>query len=404
MIERGQSVVVLEENTEWSKVLVPRWIPVYVHTEYVVVPSPESLGSVGERRVTVGKVVADRLVVRCVPERKHEALFVLQNGAEIEITLQDGEWYRIVPPENTVCWVSTPGVKKVKSLDSEGVLRVWKLLVEASPKEPETAAGIRLPQLAGAPERGREVDRPELGESDRSSIRGIGLEALVSPRSSVPLADPIDARVRTRDSTAERRPLSLESVWDQIPRILQGLGTGGDRAAVCETLEHLVSGSDDPEERLRAGTALKLLNAYEERQRTIRAIEQLIQRSERREQELRRKLVQSNRASRDSADMDSTALADSLQSTLQRRVQAGSKDPYLARGRVASLDLSNGQQGWFRLLDGDRLVYYLRAGEGLERPLRSAVHRFVGVKGKVVELGPRYATDLIVVSGLEVLR
>ncbi len=111
-IRMGQRIVVEREVNGWCRILIPRWIPVFVHKNYVEVR--------GER----GVVKAGELNVRAQPNRTHEALGSLHSGTEVQILSEEegGDWLRIVAPANARAFVSQRYLSKEKEIGTEDLV------------------------------------------------------------------------------------------------------------------------------------------------------------------------------------------------------------------------------------------------------------------------------------------
>ena len=77
-------------------------------------------------------------------------------------------------------------------------------------------------------------------------------------------------------------------------------------------------------------------------------------------------------------------------------------DAPIARGWIKSNGRYLGRQGTHSLYKGDRVRYYLRS-QDKSINLDKYLGKRIAIRGVVLELEPKYGTDLIMVTGVEVL-
>ena len=118
-VMRGQRVVVASEANGWCKVLIPRWLPVFVHKDYVQVE--------GSR----GVVSANQLKVRVVAMRAHEEVGTLPRGTDVSVLGREGDWIKITPSAQTYGYITKDHVRAVRSLSPSEVEKEYLLLTSA---------------------------------------------------------------------------------------------------------------------------------------------------------------------------------------------------------------------------------------------------------------------------------
>ncbi len=88
-LNKADAVVVIGEEYGWYKIKLPREALCFVHKDYI------------ER----GVVQAHRLRVRAASRLNSNTLGILKKGEGIEKLAEEGDWLKIVPPENCSGWV-----------------------------------------------------------------------------------------------------------------------------------------------------------------------------------------------------------------------------------------------------------------------------------------------------------
>lgn len=140
VVKMGQRVLVEREVNGWCRIHMPRWIPVFVHKDYLI--------AAGSR----GTVKAGELNIRVGPERAHEPVGSLAAGSEVEILGREGDWLKIVPPRTAYAYLSQRYVVKEREVAPADVSRELALLSEAA--EPGVSA---LGQRHGLAPEGRVI-------------------------------------------------------------------------------------------------------------------------------------------------------------------------------------------------------------------------------------------------------
>jgi len=172
---RGQRVIVASSKNEWCRIHIPRWIPVYVHKNYV------------EKNGSRGIVKAGQLNVRIAARRKSldESVGIVSQGSLVEITGEEGEWLKIVPPPTVYAFISDRFITKERQISSGEVSQQLALL-DSSPgilkTIPENGGKAATPVLAGtfsspaiheADVMFRKISSSEIANRDYSPIKAI---------------------------------------------------------------------------------------------------------------------------------------------------------------------------------------------------------------------------------------
>ncbi len=102
-LDKGTVVTILgvSDNGKWLRIAAPEDGNVWIFGKYVDVA--------GGRGVVNG----DRVRVRIRPNGKGEVVNKLNHGAAVKIKGRKEGWLRIVPPKNTVAWVSAGDVQRM---------------------------------------------------------------------------------------------------------------------------------------------------------------------------------------------------------------------------------------------------------------------------------------------------
>lgn len=364
--EKGQTLVVLGERNGWSEILIPRWIPVYVHRDYV-----QSQGA------GTGIVKASNLIVRVTPARKHEAVGVVPRGTPVQILGAESEWLKIAPPLGSTAWVSSQYVRKEQPLVAGEVRSVWASLRGSAPVDMARVDPVPPP---------RTTENPVPGVP---SARSAGYDSRDLP-GRARTASSVEGRASARGNEitiptrlASRR---LSTVWQQLRS--EALASAGgtthlDRAH--RSFEHVMMNSEDLTEIRQARDGMKFVDELRDRQSTVLSALEILERAKAEDERLRQQLKNIR---------------------ISRFSLSGGKDnqasPFIARGWLKSNGRFLGRQGTHSLHKGGRVYYYLRS-QDKSIDLDRYLGRRVAVRGVVVELEPRYGTDLIMVTGVEVL-
>lgn len=105
-LQAGARVQVLREYFGWAEIVPPEGAFSLIHRNYVDV-GPGKLGVVN----------GDRVIVRAgsvlYPGQKYARQLKLNRGAEVRIVGEEGEYYRIEPPEGATLWVHADYVERV---------------------------------------------------------------------------------------------------------------------------------------------------------------------------------------------------------------------------------------------------------------------------------------------------
>lgn len=348
-VRAGQQVIVVESSGEWSMVVLPRSIPVYVHEGYVRAEGQS------------GVVTADRLMVRVGPEKKHESVGTLSQGERVKVLGRDGHWLRIEPTAGTSGWIHRQYLKPAKELRASDVARAWQGLDDGMIGDARAAAGVST--------RSHRVDAPAVGRAKKAAlVSGAG-------RDRVTTTSTLSGSTSVRE-IYRRLKASLES--QEIVAV--------DLSPFRERFEGVVEESEDLTEIALAKQGIEIVAAIEDRSQKVRRVESTLAQ----------------------ADAEDERIQDRLKDIRNARLRLdgesdASKEKYVARGWVVDNGQFIGRQGTHCLMKGNKVLFYLQGKDGGGIKLDAFVNRMVGIRGVVQELEPKFGADLILVADVKVL-
>jgi len=100
----GYRVLVIGRNQQWLKIKIPPECLMWIWKSYVDL-DPET---------NIGRVTADNVNVRVAPKLGADVVGQVDEGAQVEVTGGEGDWYEIKPPSTTAAWVHSDYVKAVE--------------------------------------------------------------------------------------------------------------------------------------------------------------------------------------------------------------------------------------------------------------------------------------------------
>ncbi len=231
-IKLGQRVLVDREVNGWCKVFLPRWIPVFIHKDYVDVRGAKAIVKAGE------------LNVRVAPQKQHadEVVGTLARGSEIEVIGKEGDWLKVAPPPGTFGFVSKQYLSRERDVAPNEVSGQLALLKEGA--EP-TAAIAR---------------------------KSRGTEKVV------PSASPAEARLIS---------VSLKKADDLYQEIRGRDAVERDYSPVRTIYQELIQSSEDRSEIAAAEKALKFLDEQEERDKALVDAQHSVAEADKKNQEIK---------------------------------------------------------------------------------------------------------------------
>jgi hypothetical protein len=122
VIKKGQTLIVDRDENGWCKVHLPRWIPVYVHKDYITLSGSK------------GRVHAGQLNIRAFPRKggMDECVGSISEGGSLDVIASEGEWLRVIPPLGTFGYISRQYISKGRSISSADLVKERELLTESS--------------------------------------------------------------------------------------------------------------------------------------------------------------------------------------------------------------------------------------------------------------------------------
>jgi SH3-like domain-containing protein len=352
VVRMGQRVVVDREVSGWCKIHMPRWIPVFVHKDYLALNGSRGIVKAGE------------LNIRVVPERAHEVVGNLTAGTEVEVLAKEGDWIKIAPPQGAFAYLNQKYVVKEREIGPDAVERELALLT-----------GAVEPKLLGRPASGK----PGGGKSGAGAVNhGVAVEPLLA-KGTAPSVLPggIQPGASGFTTAALRKAESL------LVRICTLEPAQRDFSPVKAIYTELVSSSEDRTEISAAEEGLRRVQKLEGDKAALEAAQASVALVEKKNQEIDERLRQARLSGWSSRSTDS--------------------DAYLARGWVTGLGRFNGHQGSHRLMKGSQVLYFLQSEEGKPIDLDVYLNKRVAVKGNIRELDPKFGANLILVNEIEVL-
>jgi len=250
----GQRVLVDQESNGWCRILIPRWIPVYVHKSYVQVQ--------GQR----GLVQAGELNVRALPSRSHEAVGSLHSGAEVQIVSVEGDWIKIVPPASTRAFISQRYLTRERDISVDDLATQLAKISEAS-----------LSPLAN-PSRREKFGKD--GSSGSGTLLQLGANTVALRRAEARFAEVTQREPQDRDFSGVRA-----------------------------TYQEIAGTSEDRTEVLAAEEALKRIDELDQRKVELLGAERSIAEVNRINQELDQRVRQARIAGRGPREETETYLA-----------------------------------------------------------------------------------------------
>jgi len=238
-VRMGQRIIVDREANGWCKIYIPRWIPVYVHQEYVTVTGTRAVVKAGE------------LNIRVVPQKAHEVVGSLPLGTEIEVLAKEGDWYKIVPPATAFAYISQRYVVKEREISPADVNRQLALLTSDSVSSAKPSVALARGKDGGA------AAVPASGSSAGASRAG---SAFTTP--------------------------ALRKAEEMLQRLTSQDPLVRDYGPVKAAYEDVVKSSEDRTEIAVASDGLKRVGQLEERQAALISAQQSIAETERKNQEL----------------------------------------------------------------------------------------------------------------------
>ena len=382
---RDDGVVVVEARGPWRRIVIPHWETLFVHKKYVDLGGAHLAAAENLSRPVSGAVSATRLVVRVLPERKHEAAGLLSNGATVSVRGRKGEWLAIAPTAETYAWVHRKYLKFQRPLGPTDVVNAWRASLGNWKKHwQETRQKETL--LRGG-----------TAAASAGSERDVGTTSAVSATVSPTRNTPRSARSsNTNRSSADRgscgtendpchyRPLSRRGGrGDQVDRLIQRaralIAADGTSAQATSQSNHLGIHKRDTQNRTI-------------QQRNDNHYEHSIAQVENPRFDRKRERVDQVGARR-AGGAGSASSEKSLRPHDRQR----------ANGRLTFLRRDPNGQDVYCLSHGNRVLYYLKTSRGSEIKLDSFRDQQVGVYGSIHKLDPKYGADLILVSNIRTM-
>ncbi len=340
-LRRGDPVVVVDEADGWANIQLPKWMPVFVHKDYVNLAADSWSGT----------VTANRLIVRVVPEKKHEPLGFLSRGDRLEVLKVHGKWLQIAPRTGLRAWVSARYLRPVRTLRAAEVATVWAGLAPVRQVVSGMARGTD-PGTAG-PRTSVWRSRSDGGRAGREAG-----SVSVSPR--------------------------IAMAWQRAKILLSSNPSRSSFDSARRGFESIQNESEDLSEIDQARKGIEYVRKMEERNRDVRDAHELVEQAELEDQRLRKELVKYRRSGFRIEGADDDGI-----------------DAYLTRGWVQGNGRFIGRQGTHRLMKGNKVLYFLKGQIGID--LDTLLGRRVSIRGLVKELDPRFGADLILVSNVTLL-
>jgi hypothetical protein len=342
-------------------------VPVWIAQGYV---ASNADGSV--------RVTGNSVRLRANPNTVHTAIGVVNLGTTLRPTgrldtvdREHGPWVEIEAPAQASGWIHQDYIQLGRRLGAEEIARFYA----GAPRAPRANDPIAR---TGADPAGTETPRPAAGRDPR----GAGSPAVipgVSPGVEPGGADPGLNRPEFRIPLAGREP--LVAIYDKIRLEHEKSPLAWNFEPIVTELRGLARTSEDI---VVADTAKKWIAIIEETwvptQRRLAALE--------REKEDARRAREA---------------AEAKEHEIEKRPGQGSnrrEKEFLAVGWVATLGKYRKVDGTHRLLNGGRLVFYLKS-EQLK--LDDYVNKRVGITGVIQEQPPSAGAQLIHVTSIQVL-
>lgn len=100
-LNKSDKVFVVSESYNWYKIRLPQTADCYVNKKYIKI-----------YRGQTGVVLANRLNVRARPKETSGLLGQVKKGQTLKILGKvSGDWYKIIPPQDSYGWVDSSFVK-----------------------------------------------------------------------------------------------------------------------------------------------------------------------------------------------------------------------------------------------------------------------------------------------------
>ncbi len=94
-INKGDEVIVLEQNFSWYKIRLPQHCQAYIIEKYIE-----------KTEINKGKVIGQHVNIRAQANVESSSLGMLAKDTEVEILEKKEGWYKIKPPQNSFAWVA----------------------------------------------------------------------------------------------------------------------------------------------------------------------------------------------------------------------------------------------------------------------------------------------------------
>lgn len=94
-MNKGDEVIVLEQNFSWYKIRLPQRCRAFIIEKYV-----EKTG------IDRGKVIGQHVNIRAQAKAESTSLGMLEKDSEIKILEKKEGWYKIKPPDNSFAWIA----------------------------------------------------------------------------------------------------------------------------------------------------------------------------------------------------------------------------------------------------------------------------------------------------------
>ena len=101
---KGLRVIVVGEEQDWARILIPAGRLVWVHNNYVTV----------DAETNEGVVTADKVNIRINPEPEADVVGQLSKQMRVEVTGGEGDWIEIKPPSAASAFISKEYLKHIE--------------------------------------------------------------------------------------------------------------------------------------------------------------------------------------------------------------------------------------------------------------------------------------------------
>ncbi len=210
--EKGQEVMVEGEKFGWLKIAPTKQCFCFIAKEFVKV-DPANASKIGQPQEKVpGEVIGNQVRVRAgsirVPaDKASEVLTKLNTGAAVQIIGQEGDFYKIIPPEGAYFWVLSQFVNRSGPVSTEAKAKLESEAGQAAASTPAAQEPIGE-QNAGsaatpdADETAIQIGKDRQAYLDAANAYKKEVAKPIDQRNFAPIRERVKALVATTKSTS----------------------------------------------------------------------------------------------------------------------------------------------------------------------------------------------------------